>query len=132
MWRSTDTCQGFGPSALPPTSPLLLPTFHPPPPLAPASPLFKSEAFLLGDVAEKFSSPCTRGFSSASEPAAFLNRFCHLPSPSVTPPSRRLELTSQTLRETPRDFVQKTVEQSHIPASWKPLIAPGKNEKVGM
>lgn len=77
-------------------------------PLNPASPLFKSEAVLPRDVSEKFSSPCTRGFSSASEPAAIRNRFCHIPSPSVTLPSRRpLSWLYRLLREPPRDRFAK-------------------------
>ena len=103
-------------------------TAHLPPTqlLAAASSLFKSETFLPGDVAEKFPSPCTRGFSSASEPAAFLNRFCRLPSPSVTPPSRRLELTSQTLKRTSRRFCAKDSRAESVPCFLETVDRKGE------
>lgn len=117
-----DTCEGFEPSASPP------PSTHPAP--RPASPLFKSETFLPGDVAEKFPSPCTRGFSSASEPAAFLNRFCHLSSPSVTPPSRRLELTSQTLKRTSRRFCAKDSRAESVPCFLETVDRTGERMRM--
>lgn len=107
----------------------------PAPPLAPANSLFKSEAFLPGDVAKKFFSPCTRGFSSASEPAAIRNRFGHLPSPCHASIQASLSWLHWLQENHPKIFLQKTVEEGQIPVSWKSLIAPGQeweSKDVGM
>lgn len=97
--------------------------------LNPASPLFKNEAFLLGDVVEKFSPAPAHVGSPAPQN---LRRFATDSATSPVQVSRLqpgvFELTSQTLREPPRDIFAKGSRAESNPRSSD----TGRNDKVQM
>lgn len=113
------------------TSPILLPTFHPPSSSPPLAPHLKVRPSFRETWRKSSPAPVHVGSLAPRNLLRFSTDYAASPVQVSRLHPGVLSWLHRLLREPPGDFVQKTVEQSPFPASWKPLIARGKEWESG-